>query len=194
MHADYREWIDLELDGELQPARRAELERHLAGCGECRAEREAAAALRAELAAARLAVRPDFTAAVMAALPPTGWEARSWRAWKAPAALAAGCAAAAAGLVAWRAGGLEPGAPLLGAAWALVETLLAALLAGSGLLAASWRGVGMAVADLFAGSWTAVGAFALGVAALNLLLVRLLRRRAPAAAPSSGSGARRDAR
>ncbi len=44
-HATYRRWISRELDGELEAAARRQLEEHLEGCEECRAERQQMASI-----------------------------------------------------------------------------------------------------------------------------------------------------
>jgi anti-sigma factor RsiW len=175
-HDQLREWVQMEFDGELEDGRRAVLEAHLAVCSECAAERSSLARLGASLAQSRIAVRPDFRSAVMAALPQAGWESRSPRSWAWPAAMVAVFAAAAAALLG--AGGRAAGdrGPVLGAVSALVDLMATAVQTGAGLLAASWEGVGLAVQDLFGGSLLRMGIFGFGVLCLNLLFFRLLRR------------------
>ena len=147
-HETFQEWLQMEFDGELEEARRPALAAHLESCQSCRAERAELESLSAALAAGAVPVRPDFASAVMSALPPAGWESRHARTWAFPLALVG----------------------------ALLEMFSAAALAGAGLLQASWRGVGLALSGVLSGSWVNLGAFALGVAGLNLLLYRLLRR------------------
>jgi hypothetical protein len=109
--ATLHERLDLEAEGALPPREAAALARHLAGCADCRAEREALARLHRALAASRLPVRDGFAERVMAALPAAGWEARHPRAWRLPLALLvllAGSAAALAGVSSAR---RSPGAP-----------------------------------------------------------------------------------
>jgi hypothetical protein len=175
-HATYREWIDLEVEGVLGDAETAALAAHLEGCAACRGEREQLCALARTIEVSRVAVRPGFRAAVMQALPPTGWEARAPRAWALPAVLFAvlgGAAAVLLGTSTARAG--APG-PLLGALSAIVDLLGAALLAGSGLAAATWRGLGLALGEVLSASRGSLVAALLLVVALNWLLLRLLRR------------------
>src|SRR5262245_3010010 len=96
-HNTYREWLHLDVDGDLPALQRGELEQHLAACAECRAEREDLLALEALLQKNRIPVRADFRDAVLASLPTTGWENRHPKTWGFPAAvflLLAGIAAA----------------------------------------------------------------------------------------------------
>lgn len=61
-HKPYFEWMQLALDGELEPARRNELAEHVTGCAECAARWEALARAEALFAAASVvAPRPGFT-------------------------------------------------------------------------------------------------------------------------------------
>ncbi len=95
------EAISADLDGELTPAERAQLEDHLARCPHCRALREELAALHAACPAALEAeAPPELRQAVLSHLPPrragrTG--AVRWLRWGAMAA-----AAAVALLALWR--------------------------------------------------------------------------------------------
>lgn len=179
-HELLREWLQMEFDGELDASRRADLEAHLSICAECAGERASLRRLGESLQAARLAVRPGFQSAVMAALPATGWESRSARSWAWPAALMVALGAAAAAVLA--SGSSADRGPVAGALGALVDLMVTATQTGAGLLAASWQGVGLAVQDLFGGSALRLGVFGLGVLCLNLLFFRLLRRRTAEAA------------
>lgn len=173
-HNTYREWLHLEADGELPPPQRAELERHLAGCADCRAEREDLLALEALLQKNRIAARPDFKDAVLASLPTTGWESRHPKTWGFPAAvflLFAGIAAALFGSAQLGTGG--PGASAL---LALADMLGSTVQAGAGLFAATWKGFGLAFGEVIASPMT-LGAMAVLVISLNLLLFSMLRRR-----------------
>jgi hypothetical protein len=183
-HDTYRGWLELELDGRLGDRDRATLDAHTAECAACAEERRTLARLGETLAAARVAVRPDFRSQVMAALPDAGWEARARRAWLLPAALVALLAGAAAALLGFGAARLEPLPAMAGAARAVVGLLGAALEAGAGLLGASWRGIGLGLASLLSDSPLVWGVLAFGVLCLNLLFFRLLRRRRPAADPA----------
>lgn len=183
-HTTYREWLNLAADGLLPREERARLDEHLATCPECRRERDELAALDRLFQETRIAVRPDFRESVLAALPAAGWEARSPRAWRFPAAafvLLAGIAAAllSAGVVA---GADSSG---LGTLAAVVEMVWATVLAGAGLLKASWKGIGIVVEDVLSSPLT-LGAFGLFVLCLNLLLVSLVRRRRPAELTAGG--------
>ncbi len=184
-HDTYREWLELEMDGVLDERSRGALDAHTVECAACAAERAALARLGQALDGGRVAVRADFRSRVMAALPAAGWEARSRRAWRLPAALVALLGAAAAVLLGLGAEGLAPPPAAAGAALALVELFAATLEAGAGLLGASWRGVGLGLARMLADSPLAWGVLAFGVLCLNLLFFRLLRRRrAPERFPS----------
>jgi anti-sigma factor RsiW len=177
-HNTYREWLNLEADGELPPLQRSELERHLAGCADCRAEREGLRALEALLQKNRVAARPDFKGAVLASLPTTGWENRHPKTWGFPAAvflLLAGIAAALFGSA--QLGAAGPGASAL---LALADMLGSTVQAGAGLLAATWKGFGLVVGEVIA-SPVSLGALAVLVISLHLLLFSMLRRRRSAA-------------
>lgn len=181
-----QEWLDLEADG-APPAgpgtpNRRHLAAHLESCADCRTEQAALARTREALAASRVAVRPDFRDQVMAALPAAGWEARTPRAWRLPAALLLALAGSAAALAGFGSARLHPGLAFAGALAAVGDLFQTALLAGAGLLGASWRGVGGVIAELLGGSPGSLVAFVVLVAGVDLLLLSLLRRRpAPAA-------------
>ncbi len=175
-HEQLREWVQMEFDGELESGRRADLEAHLAICPDCAAERAALARMGEALRQARLELRPDFRTAVLAALPPAGWEARTPRSWAWPAALVVIFGAAAAALLGASGRGAATQGPVLGAFAALVDLMATTVQTGAGLLAASWHGVGLAVQDLFGGSVLRMAIFGFGVLCLNLLFFRLLRR------------------
>ncbi len=179
---DAREALHLEMDGELTAGEREALQRRLESDPEAQREREELEHLRDLLSASRVAVPSDFTTRVMASLPAAGWESRHPRSW----ALALGMLAAlVVGAVA--AGGLlgarpQSASPLLATAAAIAGLLATSLAAGAGLAGASWQGVGLALASLLDGSAVNWIAFALVVAGVDLLLLRLLRRPASAAA------------
>jgi anti-sigma factor RsiW len=173
-HNTYREWLNLEVDGQLPPPQRGELERHVAGCAACRAEREDLLAVEALLQKNRVATRPDFKSAVLASLPTAGWENRHPKTWGFPAAvflLFAGIAAALFGSA--QLGTAGPGASAL---LAVADMLGSTVQAGAGLLAATWKGIGLAVEEVIA-SPMSLGALAVLVVSLNLLLFSMVRRR-----------------
>lgn len=167
-----REWLDLDLDGQLGAAEKVRLEQHLAGDAELRAEQSALGALHAMLTERRVDVAADFKPRVMASLPTAFWESRR-AVWWLPVALMATFAIAATALLA------VGGAPdhVLGTGQAIVDFVKVSLLAGAGLLTASWRGLGMGIEELFAGSKTGFAIFAIFVICLDLWFVTLLRRR-----------------
>lgn len=180
-HSTYREWLNLETDGiddDLAPAERDALERHLASCPECRAERQELAALRRLLERSSLPVRPDFRDSVMAALPDAGWEARHPRTWRFPAAvvlLLGGLAAFLLGANLTQGG---PAASGLQALEAVFGMLGAALQTGAGLIAASWSGAHLVMGHVFS-SPMSLAVLGFLVLCLNLLFFSLLRRRRP---------------
>jgi anti-sigma factor RsiW len=182
-HSTFQEWLNLDADGTLEPAEQARLEEHLAGCEECRREREELLAFERLLQRSSVPVRPDFANAVMAALPPAGWEARSPRTWRFPLAVAAMLMLVAGLLVA----GSSVAPSGLAAVSAVGGMFRAAALAGAGLLGASWKGIGIVVEDVIS-SPMSLGAFGFLVLCLNLLLVSLVRRRRPASATAQGRG------
>ena len=177
-HNTYREWLDLEADGRLENEERAGLEEHLASCAECREQRGELRAFAGLLRRSAIEVRPDFRQAVMASLPAAGWEARSARTWRFPAAVVVLLGALAAGLLIAVPDTSSSGFSILAAVGSLCR---AAILAGAGLLAASWKGMGL-VFERVISSPVSLGAFGFLVLCLNLLLISLLRRKRPAEA------------
>jgi anti-sigma factor RsiW len=185
-HDTFREWLHLEADKDLSPERRERLESHLAECPECQAERRDLAHLSRALASGRLAVRADFRQNVLAALPAAGWEARHPRTWRFPAAVAVLLGTIAATFFG---SGRSAGSPVLGALFAVAGFFRATLVAGLGLMQASWKGLGLVFGEIFS-SWPALTAFAVVVICLNLLLLTLVRRRAPSPVGSEAGSAR----
>jgi anti-sigma factor RsiW len=192
-HDTFREWLQLAADSDLSPERREFLERHLAECPECQAERRDLAHLSRALERGRLAVRTDFRQRVIEALPPAGWEARHPRTWRFPGSVAVllGIVAAAFFGRGSAASGPAGGSPIWGALLAIAGFFRATLVAGLGLMQASWKGLGLVCGEIFS-SWPALAAFAVLVICLNLLLLSLVRRRAPSpAAEGMASTAKR---
>jgi predicted anti-sigma-YlaC factor YlaD len=188
-HSTYREWLDLDADGLLAGEERTLLNDHLASCAECRSEREELAALEGLLRSSALAVRPDFKETVMASIQPAGWEARSPRTWRFPAAVFVLLGGLAAALMV--AGpSTEPSG--VSALLAVGSMFQAALLAGAGLLAASWKGMGLLFEEVIS-SPASLGAFGFLVLCLNLLLISLIRRRRPAGAVAQRGAHRKGA-
>jgi hypothetical protein len=177
-HSTFQEWLNLDADGRLAPEERARLEQHLAGCEECRLEREELAAFQSLFERSAVPVRSGFADSVMAALPHAGWEGRSPRTWQFPVAVAAMLMLVAGFLIAGSSA--SSGLAALDAMGGMVR---AATLAGAGLLGASWKGIGLIVEDVIS-SPVSLGAFGFLVLCLNLLLISLVRRRKPAASAS----------
>lgn len=181
-HNLYTEWIYLDADGGLEPAERAQLDRHLLSCAECRREKDELPALFDLLSSDRVPLADDFTDRVMSSLPAAGWEARHPRSWVAAAIALVVLVGLSAGLV------VSSSAPAAGPLAAVIDLFAAAATAGAGLLAASWQGLGMAVGELVGGSALQTGVFALFVLCLDVLFVRFLmrswRREAPARSES----------
>jgi anti-sigma factor RsiW len=194
-HDTFREWLHLEVDGDLPPERGARLSEHLGSCAACQAERRELVRMGELLQRDRLPVRADFRAEVMAALPASGWEARSPRAWSLPVAVFALLLALAVALP-WAAGSLGAGhaaaAPsIVGIAAAVLGLVRAALSTGAGLLGATWKSMGLVVSELLA-SRLLLAAFAAGVVSLDLLLFHLLRGSRAAGRSAARSAAPRD--
>ena len=173
-HSTYREWLNLDADGDLPREQRSELDALLDACAECRAERDALLAFDGFLRKARVPVRADFRSSVMSALPSAGWESRSPRTWAFPAAVCA-LLAAVAGVIM---GSRGSHSSVLSALTAVAGMLRASAVAGLGLIEASWKGLGLAFSAALS-SPMSLGAFGIFVLCLNLVLFSLLRRRRP---------------
>jgi hypothetical protein len=180
-HDIYREWLDLEVDGALEPAERGELAAHLEACAECRGERQRSISLAERLAATRVEVRPGFAADVVSALEPAPWEVRRPAAWRWPIALFVALAAGAAALSALSSGAGSPAGGWWASAGALAEMMAAGLVAGAGMVGATWSGVGAAVGEWLGGSPVRIGLAIVAVVLLNVLAARSLSRRPRAA-------------
>lgn len=189
-HTTFQEWLDLELEGELEASRRERLQAHLVSCSTCREEQRTLEALNGLLIESRVRARPDFQAQVLASLPVAGWEARSLRAWQLPLALLAVLAVVVAGLLGVSSAQLRPDASFLGALAAVADLFGTALLAGGGLLAASWKGIGLVTAEALSRTDGGQVVFTVLVVSLDLLLLSLLRWRSAAAHSERGRPAR----
>jgi anti-sigma factor RsiW len=178
-HITYRDWLNLEADGRLPREERGLLEEHLASCSGCRSELAQIRALESLLAQARVPVREDFRAQVLAALPSAGWEARAPRTWGFPLAMMVLLGVVATAVVGnATAGGEHAG---LGALSAVFGMFQATVLAGAGLLAASWKGFGLVFQEMLS-SPVSLGMFGVFVLCLNLLLISMIRRKRAAPA------------
>jgi anti-sigma factor RsiW len=184
-HSTYREWLNLDADGLLEGEERTLLDGHLGSCAECRKEREELSALEGLLRSSALAVRPGFRDTVMESIPAAGWEGRSPRAWRFPAAMIALLGGLAAVFMVTGSAAEPSGVSALLAVGSMLQ---AALLAGAGLLAASWKGIGLVFEEVIS-SPVSLGAFGFLVLCLNLLLVSLIRRKRPARAAARRPGA-----
>lgn len=189
-----REWINLELDGQLPPAEGSRLHESLAADPGLAREREELLRLDQLLAESCVAVDARFKAQVMGSLPAAGWEARHPRSWRFAVALLLLLGALAAALVGMGSARLVPQSPFLGALGAVTDLFVAATLAGAGMLAASWKGLGLALGALAGESVASIAVLGVLVLSLNLLFFSLLRsttRTAAASAESRWEGGRR---
>jgi hypothetical protein len=182
-HATIRDLLNLELDGCIGAEQQVRLDEHLAGCPECRAERDQLAGLAGLLQRSALPVRPGFRERVMASLPAAGWESRHPRTWTFPAAVLA--ALLGAGIALLGTGSARSGSAY-GVLTALGGLLQAALAAGIGVTAASWRWFELFVQQQLASPASRV-MFGVFVVCLNLVLLSLIRRRRGAQAASAAS-------
>ncbi|GAA0814133.1 zf-HC2 domain-containing protein [Spirilliplanes yamanashiensis] len=67
---DWRDLLSAQLDGEDDPARRDDVDAHLAGCADCRQWLDRAAAVNRLTRTGPAVTPPDLSAAILAALPP----------------------------------------------------------------------------------------------------------------------------
>ncbi len=126
------------------------------------------------LAELRVPVREGFASRVMSSLPAPAWKKSSRAQWLWAAAAVLLLFSGSAILL-----GLGDSA-LGGSAAAVAELLAATLSAGAGFAAASWSGLGHAVDAALDGSISALIGLGLAAVGANLLLLRLVRRRAHA--------------
>lgn len=194
-HTTFREWLDLELDGELPSALQGKLRDHLIGCSDCRTERDALLQVRLAMGEIKVPVQRSFRRRVLEALPAAAWESRPVKSWAAVIALVLVLGAASAGLVGWSAARLTPSMPFAGALSAVWDSFAMAVLAGTGLLGASWKGIGMVMGEALRASWLQTAAFVIILVGLNASVAVLIRRRRrPATAARSGNSARSSSR
>ncbi len=175
--ATISQWLDLDLENELEPASKRELEQQLKARPELVAEQRMMAGLHEMLHQSKIAVQEDFSARVMESLPEPAWSPRQTSGWLSvwgfPAALVLSLGIGAFLIL----GGSAADSHMGGIFGAVADLLTSTLLAGSGLLFATWRGIGFGVEELLGGSKWNLAAFGAGVLCLNLLLYSLLKRR-----------------
>ena len=183
-HDHLLEELDLDLDagtdrdraaGLPDPARRAVLAEHVAGCAECQKESRDLREVHQLRSASVVRPREGFTGEVMRALVPAPWEARAVVVWRWPFAMLLALGGIAAVLLGGAAAELEPASGSFDAFVALARLFESAALAGAGLLGASWRGLGSGLGLWLAASKTHLALAGGLVLGLNLLLLRLLR-------------------
>lgn len=173
-NSDPKLLVDLGVDGALAPADNEALRARIDNDEALRREERELGRLHEALAAGRVAARPGFTAAVMAALPESApWADRKLLGWRSVLGTLAAVLVLALGAFGVAGTRGMDGAGFA-AARAVADFAVSAALSGAGLLAASWRGVGMAVAAALDLPATVV--FGIGVVAVNALLIALLRR------------------
>ncbi|MCP4658951.1 MAG: hypothetical protein GY856_26360 [bacterium] len=173
--ATLSEWLDLDLEGQLDGAEKAHLETQLEASSGLRAERRALAALHAMFDEGRIPARPDLRARVMSSLPVASWEAHRFAAWALPLAMMLLLTLGAV-LTLGTAGHLVTESPIVGTVVAVVDFLGATTMAGGGLLAASWHGLGLGLEEFIAESGLNLLSLATLVVFLNLLFFGMLRR------------------
>jgi len=179
--ATWKQWVDLDLEGELGREEKVRLDELSESEGEVLAERRALESLRRMIEDDRIEVRPGFTQRVMAALPPAWWERRGASAglpaWALPLVMMLVLALGAALTF----GAAEATGRVADVGLLVADFMAVTLLAGAGLLFATWRGVGFGLDQLFADSGLSLLALATAVLFLNLLFFSMLRRRPKAA-------------
>ena len=184
-HSTYREWLYLELDGALNVGQQSQLRRHLEGCSDCQREKRELTAFDELLVSSRIGVQHDFVDDVMASLPTAAWESRNPRSWVAAIAIVFLLILGSGILIATAGDGVGSVLPAASIFVAVGEMLRSSVVAGAGRLGASWKGLGLAFERLLSGSiWNLLAIGAL-VVAVDILLIRLLRRRQPSTVRSS---------
>ncbi len=180
-HSTYREWLYLELDGALDTGQRSQLRDHLVGCPECQREQRELIALDELMIASRVDVRSDFSKDVMASLPTAAWESRNPKSWVAAMAATVLLLLGSGALIATSSESLGSVLTLATVFSTVAELLRSSIVAGAGLLGASWKGLGLAFQEVLSGSIWNLLAVGILVVAVNVLLIRLLRRQEPSA-------------
>lgn len=179
-----REWVDLDLDGELPTASKETLRQEMSKHPELLQERQSLESLHGMLRETKMDARPQFADQVMAALPVAAWEKNSAPGrvpvWALPVALVVLMGTASSLILSSNLSGHH----VLETGLMLADLMKTSVLAGSGLLFATWRGMGFGVEEMVADSTLNLAAFGALVLCLNLLFVSLLRRR-PAVARAS---------
>ncbi len=183
----WKQWLDQDLDGELEAAEASQLAKILEVDPEARAERRGLVALHQAMDEDRIAVRPGFSDQVMEALPQTWWERESSAGlprWALPMAMMLVTALGAALTL----GSAAEVGRFAGLGTTILDFMQATFLAGSGMLFATWRGFGFGLETLIAESGLNLLALAGAVLSLNVLFVSMLRRRRPAAQAAETTG------
>ncbi len=180
------EWLDMEADGTLATENTAALRDGLAARPDLLGEQRLLGNLHALLAESKIDVRSGFAAQVTAALPASSWASQSHQAWRLPLAVAVGFAALAAMLLAGTSV-LQDGT--IGTFAAVADFFQTATLAGAGMLGATWQGVTLAFDELLVTSKASLIALTVGVLFLDLLFLRMLRRRPRSSVAHAGDDA-----
>lgn len=185
--AALREWIDLELDGDVSSGMTEQLRDELSRQPELQRERQALRSLHGMFHDAKIDVRPHFAEQVVEALPKPAWDTAQAPGrvpvWALPVAMVVLLATASSLMFSSSASGQH----MWETGMMLADLMKTSVLAGSGLLFATWRGVGFGVEEMVADSTLNLAAFGVLVLCLNLLFVSMLRRRRAAVVPTSDS-------
>ncbi len=129
------------------------------------------------LASDRIMVREGFADGIMACLPEPRWQPARRMPW-----LIAAILVVALGVVGSLVVGSDAGArSALGTVAAMGDLFVSSLVAGAGFLAASWSSLGSFARQSFSTSPSSFVALGIAVLALNVLLFRVVRRRAAVA-------------
>ena len=187
-NATWKQWVDLDLEGQLEAVEQTRLDEVLEADEAARAERRTLGSLHRMMDEDRISVRDGFTAQVMEALPRAWWERGAAPAglprFALPLAMMLIAALGAAILI----GGSEEAGRFTGIGVALFDFVQMTVLAGAGMLFATWRGVGFGLQEMIGTSNAGLAAFVLMAVCLNLLLFSMLRRRPRPAAQTAEAG------